>query len=73
MIEIYGKHACAFCEKAKWLCESQGLEYTYRTLDKDYTQQEFFEMFPTARTFPQIVANGQLIGGYEAFEKSLKD
>jgi glutaredoxin len=29
--------------------------------------------FPEARTFPQIVVNGQKIGGFEQFTKYIED
>ena len=40
-------------------------------LDKDYTREDFFKKFPNARTFPQIIINGQNIGGYYELEKWL--
>jgi len=65
MIEIFGKTQCPFCDKAKALCEQKGLEYTYSQLGEDFTREELFEQFPTARTFPQIRVDGQAIGGYD--------
>jgi glutaredoxin len=59
MIEIYGKTFCPYCDKAKALCEREGLEYSYK---------EFFNIFPTARTFPQIKIDGNDIGGYTELE-----
>ena len=64
MIEIYGKPRCPFCDRAKALCEQKGLDYEYKLLDADYTSEEFFELFPGARTFPQIIMNEEKIGGY---------
>ena len=29
MIEIYGKTQCPYCDKAKALCEKEGLEFVY--------------------------------------------
>ena len=58
MIEIYGKTFCPYCDKAKALCEREGFEYSYKELDKDFTREEFFNIFPTARTFPQIKIDG---------------
>ena len=49
---------------AKQLCESKGLDFVYKSLDVDYKQDEFFEKFPTARTFPQITMDGEAIGGF---------
>ena len=64
MIEIYGKTQCPFCDRAKALCEQKGYEYTYKQLDVDFTREELFEQFPTARTFPQITAHGEYVGGF---------
>mgnify|MGYP003646201640 CR=1 FL=1 len=47
------------------LCEREGYEYTYKTLDEDYTREDLMDLFPTARTFPQIIAEGDAIGGYD--------
>tara|TARA_B100001109_G_scaffold253974_1_gene252679 strand:- start:2215 stop:2436 length:222 start_codon:yes stop_codon:yes gene_type:complete len=71
MIEIYGKTQCPFCDKAKALCEKEGLEYTYKQLDTDFTREELFELFPGARTFPQIKFDGENIGGYSDLEAKL--
>ena len=35
MIKIYGKDNCAYCNMAKQLCESKGLDYEYLMLDED--------------------------------------
>lgn len=64
MIEIYGKPMCPFCDKAKALCETKGLEYTYKSLGTDYTKEELLENFPGCRTVPQIKIDGECIGGY---------
>jgi glutaredoxin 3 len=64
-VEIYGKPACPFCEKAKALCEIRHLSYNYYQIEKDFTREELFEQFPGARTFPQIKINDRVIGGYE--------
>ena len=68
MIEIYGKTFWPYCDKAKALCEREELEYSYKELDKDFTREEFFNIFPTARTFPQIKIDGDDIGGYTELE-----
>ena len=40
-------------------------------LNEDYTREDFFKKFPNARTFPQIIINGESIGGYHELEKWL--
>ena len=65
MVEIWGKPQCPFCEKAKALCDNLNLNYVYKQLDVDFTREQVFEVFPTARTFPQIKINDKSIGGYD--------
>ena len=69
MIEIYGKDNCPYCDKAKALCERIGEEYTYKLLGEDFSREDMMEIFPTARTFPQIIVDGNKIGGYTELEK----
>jgi len=73
MIEIYGKPMCPFCDKAKALCEQRGYNYEYKTLGTDYTKEELLETFPGARTVPQIVINGNKIGGWEQMVKYIEE
>ena len=68
MIEIFGKTSCPYCDKAKSLCEREGLKFTYKQLDVDFSRDVFFDMFPIARTFPQIKIDGVSIGGYTELE-----
>ena len=64
MITIYGKPSCGYCGMAKTLCETKSVEYTYKQLGEDYTADEFQELFPAARTFPQITNDEATIGGF---------
>jgi glutaredoxin 3 len=73
MIEIYGKPMCPFCDKAKALCETRGLEYTYKSLGTDYTKEELLEKFPGARTVPQITVQGVAIGGFDQLGPYLEE
>ena len=38
-------------------------------LNEDYNRDQFFEIFPTAKTFPQIIINEEKIGGYHELER----
>ena len=67
MIEIWSKPNCPFCDKAENLCIQKELEFKKYMLDVDYSREELFEKFPSARTFPQITINGNLVGGYTEF------
>ena len=73
MIQIYGKPDCPFCVKAKELCETRNLAYSYHEVGKDLTRQELLEQFPNARTVPQIVVNNTRIGGYTDLVKYIEE
>jgi glutaredoxin len=73
MIIIFGKPACPSCTKAKQLCEMRNYDYEYKELGKDFEREYILDEFPGARTFPQIVVNGQKVGGYEQFTKYIED
>ena len=68
MIEIYGKPQCPSCVKAKQLCEMRQLSFEYKQLGTDFDREEIMEMFPGARTFPQIIVDGEKIGGFTEFK-----
>jgi len=71
-VEIYSKPQCPFCVQAKALAEREGHELTYKMLDEDFSREDLMESFPTARTFPQIIVDGEKIGGFTEF-KALVD
>lgn len=71
MIEIFGKANCAYCNMAKQLCDSKQLDYVYKNLGEDYSRDQFFAQFPTARTFPQIIFNGEAIGGFNELREKV--
>lgn len=71
MIKIYGKPHCPFCDKAVALCESKKLDYVYSSLGRDYSKEQLLEMFPSARTVPQIIVDDEKIGGYDDLVKHL--
>ena len=49
-------------------------KYEYKELGKDFSREEVFEKFPTARTFPpQILVYGKPVGGYEQFVSYIED
>ena len=73
MIIIWGKPQCPHCDQAKRICEQRELEYKYFQLDTDFTREEVLEMFPGARTFPQIKVNGTSIGGKDQLGTYLEE
>lgn len=67
MIKIYGTKNCAYCHKAKQLCREMKLNFVYTPIDESSFPEyfdEFKELFPEAKTVPQILWDGKHIGGY---------
>ena len=71
IIEIYSKPDCPQCVQAETLCKQNAILIDYKKymLDEDFTRDDLFEKFPTARTFPQITVDGESIGGFMEFKE----
>ena len=65
MIEIYSKKVCPYCDKAKALLTSKGLEYVEYMVDED--QELFKQMLERSnkRSLPQIFINNHHVGGFD--------
>jgi glutaredoxin 3 len=72
-IEIYSKEQCPICDMAERLAQQfvQESEHKFKKfmLGVDFDREKMLEMFPTAKTFPQIKIDGMPIGGYNEFER----
>ena len=67
--EIYSKTNCVFCDKAKMRLAKYNPKIFM--LDQDFTREEFFQKFPNAKTFPQIIINDEHIGTFNHLEQWL--
>lgn len=81
MITVYSKPACTFCDQAKALLESKGLEFKVINLDVGQPRQEGAEYvtrdqllakIPTARTMPQIMDGDVHVGGFTELKQHLE-
>ena len=70
-VVIYSTPSCTYCTMAKNLAEQRGCSVEYKVFGKDFQKEDMLENFPGARTFPQIILNGQKIGGYTALVEML--
>ena len=63
-IDIYTKFACPFCVRAKRLLTEKGAEFTeYDITMGGPKRDEMRERVPGATTVPQILIDGQPVGG----------
>ena len=72
-VEIYSKPQCPYCDMAKRLAEQKGYDLTYKMLNEDFDRETLMETFPGARTFPQIIVDGEKIGGYTDYAQLVSE
>ena len=64
-VKVYSTASCPFCDKAKQLLNKWSIPYEEVRIDADQAAlREFSEATNGARTVPQIVIDGQCIGGF---------
>ena len=61
---VWSKEKCPMCVQAKTLLNSKNVEYEERIVGVDWTKEQLLEQVPNARSVPQILIDGELIGGY---------
>lgn len=72
MYTVYTKDNCTFCDQAKALLSAKGLPYESIKLGEGISRDELLAKIPTARTMPQIMKDGALIGGFQELRKELQ-
>ena len=68
---VWSRDACPFCDQAKALLKLKGIEVEERNVSRDWTKEQLLEAIPSARTVPQIVLDGELVGGFTELRKRL--
>lgn len=74
-IEVYTSQNCPYCIKAKKLLQMLKLEYTEHNVDNSFDEmcKDVGERFGRpVSTVPQIIINGNYIGGYTDLEALYK-
>ena len=70
---VWSKYHCSYCDQAKALLKSKGIQFEERKIGDGYTQEELLEAIPTARTVPQIILDGELVGGFTELKAKLTE
>ncbi len=64
-IDIYTKPDCPYCTKVKQLLHMLALQYVEHVKDVDFDGNSYKERFWP--TYPCVLVNGEVIGGYQEF------
>ena len=70
---IWSKYNCPYCDQAKALLKDRRIPFEERKIGDGYTKEELLEAVPNARTVPQIIINGALIGGFTELKKYIDE
>jgi glutaredoxin len=70
---IYTKNGCYYCDQIKKVLTLANIEYLTYDLDKDFTREDFYSKFGTGATFPQVLLNGNPLGGCTQTIKYIKE
>lgn len=70
---LWSKYDCPYCEQAKALLKSKGIQFEEKKIGDGYTKEELLEAVPTARSVPQIFLDGELVGGFTELRKKLTE
>ena len=68
---VWSKDQCPYCDQAKALLKSRGIEYEERNVSLDWTREQLLEAVPNARTVPQIFLDEELVGGFNELRQRL--
>jgi glutaredoxin 3 len=63
-IIVYTTEPCSFCTRAKQLLTKRGLQYSEVNLSKDPAGREELAQRTGMFSFPQVVIDGEVLGGW---------
>jgi glutaredoxin 3 len=69
---VWSKPQCPNCDQAKALLKLNDIAYEERMIGEGYTKEQLLEVVPAARSVPQIILDGKLIGGFTDLKKHLQ-
>lgn len=70
---VWSKYQCPYCDQAKALLKSKGIDFEERKIGDGWTKEDLLEAVPTARTVPQIFIDDELIGGFTELKQKLTE
>ena len=70
---VYSKDGCPYCDKVQEVLKLAGLNFVTYKLGKNFDKEGFYSEFGEGATFPQVVLNGQKLGGCSNTVKYLQE
>ncbi len=69
-VVVWSRDLCAYCDMAKRELKKRDIAFEERKIGDGWTKEQLLKEIPNARTIPQIVVDGKVIGGYTELMKS---
>ena len=70
---VYSKDGCPYCTKVQQVLELAELQHVVYKLGVDFTREEFYSEFGQGSTFPQVIMDGEKLGGCTDTVKYLRE
>ena len=63
-VTVYTTEPCSFCARVKGILKSRGVEFAEINLSKDPEGRVELAQQTGMMTFPQVIIDGELVGGF---------
>lgn len=70
---VYSKDGCPYCDMVKQVLVGKDLIFTEYKLGEDFDREQFYNEFGQGSTFPQVIMNGEKLGGCTDTVKYLRE
>ena len=70
---VYSKDGCPYCVKIEEVLKLAELRHVIYKLDRDFDRPSCYQQFGQGSTFPQVVLNGDNLGGCTDTVQYLKE
>ena len=70
---VYSKDGCPYCKQIVQVLGLSELRYVEYKLERDFTKEAFFGQFGEGAIFPQVVLNGENLGGTKESIEYMKE
>lgn len=71
-VTVYTTDPCSFCARVKGLLKARGIEFDEINLSKDPAGRVELAQKTGMMTFPQVIAAGQLLGGFNEVQAAVE-
>ena len=70
---VYSRDGCPYCTNIQEVLQLAELKHVIYKLNRDFDRESFYTQFGQGSTFPQVVLNGDNLGGCTETVQYLKE